>query len=536
MFNSLLFREETIPNNTYLKYILLCTLIFTFSFSILAQTEINQLQGKELNNRIRLNFMSVDMPTNEFPGLRPTMGLVGLHYQIPFNDFLYGGAAFHYAITGDQGGLFTLGAEIGINQRIIGNLYADANIHFGGGGGYRILVNDGAFINTNVGLQYKMDRYSFGVQYSHINFFTGSIKDNTVSIFLEIPSTLRYTDYKNSFQKYTKSNKNNDHFWKKPVVKNTQQVRFDFFIPTGKSKRDNGTALDDTLYVLGFEYQKYLNANTFLFAHTDAIYKGLRAGFMDLFFGAGYHPYQSKYINLFGKLGIGAAGGRIAPEGGATIYPSAGLDFKLSNSLAISGHGGYYRALDGDFEAYTLGFGIKYINLSGGTQTNNNDGLYDTYRTQGLSVNLENQTYFSVNKTDDPNNVLSTDLQLIGLQFNYDILKNIYIIGEAGFAYGGRSGGYAHGLVGLGIKTNNFVNNKFNAFLNLTGGAAGGAGVDTDEGIVVRPTIGLQYNIKDNLAIKASGGKLYAPFGNVNSTNLNIGISFNFATLLASKK
>ena len=78
--------------------------------------------------------------------------------------------------------------------------------------------------------------------------------------------------------------------------------------------------------------------NVFLFVHTDAIYKGLRAGFMDLFFGAGYHPYQSKHFNIFGKLGIGAAGGRIAPEGGLTIYPSAGVDLKISDKFALSGH------------------------------------------------------------------------------------------------------------------------------------------------------------------------------------------------------
>ena len=511
--------------------VLICHISVLFSFS---QKDISTLEGAELTNKIRLNFIPVSMPTNEFPSLAATMGLVGLHYQIPFNDWLYGGAGFHFAVTGDQGGLFTLGAELGVTKRIYKDFYVDANVHFGGGGGYRYLVNDGAFINPNIGLQYKKNNYAFGVQYSHVNFYTGEIKDNSISVFFEIPSIFRYSNYKNANEEFVLGD-TTDFFWKKPSVKNAQQVRFDFFFPRGESKRDNGTSLDTTLYVLGFEYQRYLNDNVFLFAHTDAIYKGLRAGFMDLFFGAGYHPYQSKYVNFFGKLGIGAAGGRIAPEGGLTIYPSAGLDLKISDHLALSGHGGYYRALDGDFEAYTLGFGLKYMNLSGGTKTPNSDEKY-TYETQGISAALQNQTYFDVNKTDDPNNVLSTDLQLIALQFNYDIFKNVYVIGEAGFAYGGRSGGYAHGLVGLGFKTNRFINDKIDAFINLTGGAAGGAGVDTDEGIVVRPTLGLNYHLKDNLALQLSGGKLYAPFGNVNSNNINIGVSFNFASLLAKKQ
>ncbi len=496
--------------------------------------DISSLKGKELHNKVRLNFIPVSMPVDEFPNLKPTMGLTGLHYQIPFNDWLYGGAGFHFAVTGDQGGLFTLGAELGVNKRLFKNIYIDANVHFGGGGGYRNLVNDGAFINSNIGLQFKKNNYSFGVQYSYVDFFTGYIKDNAVSFFIEIPSVLRFTNYKNAQKKFIHLNNDKTAFWKKPATKNTQQIRFDFFFPFGDSKKDNRSTLNETLYVLGFEYQKYLNEKTFLFAHTDAIYKGLRAGFMDLFFGAGYHPYQSKYFNLFGKLGIGAAGGRIAPEGGLTLYPSAGIDLKLSNSLALSGHGGYYRALDGDFEAYTLGFGIKYINSTGGTKSIEGKEI-SNFKTQGISATLENQTYFKVNKTDDPNNILVTDLQLLALQFNYDITNNIYLIGEAGFAYGGRSGGYAHGLAGIGFKSNVFFNNKLNAFINLTGGAAGGAGVDTGEGIVVRPTIGLNYTIYNNLTLTASGGKLYAPFGNVNANNLNFGLRFNFATLLASK-
>ena len=515
---------------TQLVLILLLVVLNSF-----AQKDITGLKGKELHNSIRINYMSISIPTDDFAGWDKEMGLVGLKYLVPINDWLYGGAGFHFAVTGDQGGLFTLGAELGINKKIYKNIYADASFHFGGGGGYRIFVNDGAFYNTNLGLQYKKNNYSFGVQYSHLDFFTGEIKDNTLSVFVEIPSVLHFANYDDAQQEFINNNNSKDSFWKKPSTKNVQQVRFDFFRPTGNSKSDSGADLtNSTLYVLGFEYQKYVNEKTFLFAHTDAIYKGLRAGFMDVFVGGGYHPYQSKYIDIFGKLGIGAAGGRIAREGGLTVYPSAGIDLKLSNKIALSGHGGYLKALDGDFEAYTIGFGIKYMNHSGGTENTNFSNL--KLNTQGISVSVQNQSYFDVQKTDDLDDILIDDLQLIATQFNYDIFKNVYVIGEAGFAYGGRSGGYAHGLAGLGFKTNSILNDKLNAFINLTGGAAGGAGVDTGEGIVVRPTAGINYELVNNLALKVSGGKLYAPFGNVNSNNLNIGLSFNFATLSASNK
>ena len=513
-----------VRNNLFLFF-----LFSLFSSLIYSQGNLADLKGKELHTKVRLNFIPVQMPTDAFPNLKPTMGLAGLHYQIPINNWLYGGAGFHFAVTGDQGGLFTLGAEIGVNKQLYKNLYFDANFHFGGGGGYRNLVNDGGFINPNIGLQYKKNNYSVGVQYSHLNFLSGEIKSNSVSVFVEIPSVMRFTDYNKAHQKFATTNLSSDDFWSEPVVKNAQQVRFDFFKPFGKSKKDNGDALNESLYVIGFEYQKYLSENTFLFAHTDAIYKGLRAGFMDLFFGAGYHPYQSKYINIFTKLGIGAAGGRVAPEGGLMMYPSAGIDLKISSKLALSGHGGYYRAIAGDLEAYTVGFGLKYFGLNGGTTSEGKK--YNNFYTQGLRVEIQNQSYFDVAKTDDVFDATTIDLQLIGLKVNFDLNKWLYIAGEASFAYDGRSGGYAHGLVGGGIYSPRFLNNKARGFAEFMAGAGGGAGVDTDEGIIVRPTLGLSYDITNGVAIIASAGKYYSPFGNVKSTNMNIGLSFNLSTL-----
>ncbi|WP_233883510.1 hypothetical protein [Tenacibaculum piscium] len=503
-----------------------------FSFITFSQENSSNLKGTALHNKVRLNFIPVKMPTDKFPNLKPTMGLAGLHYQIPINNWLYGGAGFHFAVTGDQGGLFTLGAELGVNKQLYKNLYVDANLHFGGGGGYRNLVNDGGFINPNIGLQYKKDNYSFGVQYSHLNFLSGEIKSNSISLFVEIPSVLRFTDYNKAHQNFTAKNISSDNFWSKPIVKNVQQVRFDFFKPFGNSKKDNGETLNETLYVLGFEYQKYVSENTFLFAHTDAIYKGLRAGFMDLFFGAGYHPYQSKYINLFTKLGVGAAGGRVAPEGGLMVYPSAGIDLKLANNLALSGHAGYYRAIAGDLEAYTVGFGLKYYGLNGGTKSQNkHQKKYTNFYTQGLRIEIQNQTYFDVAKTDDIYNAKEIDLQLIGLKVNYDLNKWLYIAGEASFAYDGRSGGYAHGLVGAGIYSPRFLNNKARGFAEIMAGAGGGAGVDTDEGIIMRPILGFSYDIHKNISIIASTGKYNSPFGKVNATNINIGLSLNLSTL-----
>jgi hypothetical protein len=515
---------------TYNDIVLVLFSVFCFLFSFLSFSQENSrtLKGTALKNAVRINFIPVQMPTDFDSSLKPTMGLMGLHYQIPINNWLYGGIGMYGAVTGDQGGLFTLGVELGISKQLYKKLYLDANFHFGGGGGYRKLINDGAFINPNIGLQYKQEKFNFGIQYSHVNFYTGEVKSNSVSFFIEIPNVLKFTDYSNAQKNFVASNLSDDHFWKTPVTKNVQQVRFDFFKPIGNSRKDNANnqePLTETLAVLGFEYQKYISNTTFVFVHTDAIYKGLRAGFMDLFFGAGYHPYQSKNVNLFTKFAIGAAGGRIAPEGGLMIYPSAGIDFKISNKIAFSSHAGYYRAIAGDLEAYTFGVGIKYLGFNGGTEN------YTSFRTQGIRIGVQNQTYLNVLKTDHA----PVDLQLLGLQINYDLNATFYLVGEIGFAYAGKSGGYAHGMAGIGVYSPYFIKNKVRAHFEAMAGAAGGAGVDTGEGVVIRPSIGLSYALTNAVSLQTSIGKLITPFGELKSTNITIGLSFGLSTLSARK-
>ncbi|WP_445748344.1 hypothetical protein [Polaribacter sp.] len=498
----------------------------------------SEIKGKEFKNSIRLNYILVHQPVNQVNySLKPRMGFVGLNYNIPLNDWLYTGAGFHTAITGDQGGLFTLGVNLGVNTPIYKNLFFDANVHFGGGGGFRSLVNGGGILYPNAGLQYKTDGFSFGVQYGYVNFFTGIQKNDNVSFFIEIPSLVRVSSYKDSQKTFEVNNLNTDEFWKKPAIKNVQQVTFDYFFPIGMSRADATTTppyrpLRETLSILGFEYQRYLNPNTFIYAHVDAMYSGLVSGFMDLFFGVGKNFIETKHVNFFAKMGIGAAGGRIFPEGGLTMYPNVGFDVRLTDKFGISTHGGYHRAIGGTFEAYTAGFSLKFYGLSGGIKDPFTGNTVTEIKTRGIGIGVQNQSYFKVAKDDNT----TVNLEMIALKLFYDLNKQFYLIGETSFAYEGKSGGYAHGILGLGVKSNPFFKEKISVFSEIMGGVAGGAGVDTGEGIMVRPSIGMNYHLNDDFLLNISAGQLWMPYGRVNSTNLNIGFTYNISILNAKNK
>jgi hypothetical protein len=261
------------------------------------------------------------------------------------------------------------------------------------------------------------------------------------------------------------------------------------------------------------------------------MYKGLVAGFMDLFIGIGKNFVETKYVNLFAKFGLGGAGGRIYQEGGFTMYPNAGADIKLTDNFGLSAHAGYHRAIGGTFEAYTTGFSLKYYGLSGGTKHPFTGEKTTEIKTQGIQLSAQNQTYFDVAKFGIP----ASDLELIALKINYNLNNRFYVTGEASFAYQGKSGGYAHGLFGLGIKSNPFYNGRFSIFAEANAGVAGGGRVDSGEGVLVRPTAGINFHLTEDFSINASGGQMISPFGNVNSTNFNIGLTYG-VSILNSKK
>jgi len=480
--------------------------------------------------------MVLDMPAGK--GIDETMALGGIHYLVPISKNIYGGVNMHAALFGDQGGLFALGVELGYSQKILTNLYADANFNFGGGGGFRNLINKGAFLNSNIGLAYHFPKVNLGIQLSHFNFYTGSIKSNALSFYVELPTNLVVSKYSNR-NKLIAPNQQNLPL--SSIRKSAFALKLDQYLPFGNSRKDlanNNELITNTLSLIGFEYQRYLTYNSYLFIHTDAMYKGLVAGFMDVFGGLGYEPIQTKHLSVFTKLGIGAAGGRIRAEGGATIYPSIGFDYHITPKTSVFTHVGYTRALDGYFEALTIGGGIKFDTFSSGSVNNFSNKKIHHLKTSGVRFSIQHQTYFNVNRiVREP-----LDLHLLAVQVNMDINEYLYLTGQAAFAYESTykgtdksselgAGGYADGMVGFGCYSPIFAKDKIQLFAELLGGAGGGAGIDTGEGILMKAKIGGYYHMNDDLAIIASIGKVATPNLDINSNNINIGISVNFSTL-----
>ena len=519
---------KSIDKSSKIFLILAFLSIFFNGSNCLAQENNSDLQKFTQESLFKINFLSVNMPENE-----DNLGLAGIHYNLLINDWSYVGIGMYAGITGIRGGLFTLGVNAGIRKNIIKNLFLDTGIHFGGGGGSGAPDGGGAYILPHFNLGYQFPKFSIEGGYSYINFFDkGDIESHQLNLAVQIPLSYDYTSFKNSENtiNINDSMKNSD--WYQKSKKISMLMHFNNLKLIGKTKDDEGVLITDkTIRTVGAELNTYFNNHSFFYLKADGAYYGIDSGYMDLIIGLGYKlAFNQDRTRLIGKFGVGAAGGGgVDIQGGFIISPDISLEQKVYKNLSIFVNTGFLMNPNAHFSAYTYGLGLKYdVNQNGLLSSDGN--RFNTAKFKGKEIIFGQEVYSNVaNRIVDPYNMYQ-----VFLQFNFYINKNIYASGQTSFANFGYAGAYAEGLVGAGLSTSNGFSKRFQLFAQALIGAAGGGHIETGQGLIVKPSGGVSFFINDKLGLRTSVGQTIALDGDLNSTFVNFGISYRFATLKAN--
>ena len=273
----------------------------------------------------------------------------------------------------------------------------------------------------------------------------------------------------------------------------------------------------------------YFNKNWFYFLKLDGAFQGIPAGYMNVFLGGGYHLSMNKNrTNIIAKFGVGAGGGGgVDTKGGFLIYPDISLEQKLFDNVYVAINKGYLMSPDSHFLSSTLGFALKYYVDKDGTTSEEKE--FTTAKFKGVQVVLKQDVYANAKRVTGT----EQNLYQISLQFNYFVNKYIYGAGQASFANFGDAGAYAEGLVGLGAETNPFFNDRVTAFAQVLGGAGGGGGISTGEGLLIKPSAGVNISVLENVNLRGAVGFVKARGDGLSNPFINFGISYNFSFLNA---
>ncbi|TCP25812.1 hypothetical protein EV195_103174 [Tenacibaculum skagerrakense] len=501
------------------------TLLLALTLSVHFFYAQNELPKKSTQiGFAQLDFLSIKMPDiNE-----ANMDFTGIHYNVMLNDWSYAGLGFYGAVGGERGGFFTLGLNLGVKREIYKKLFIDAGLHFGGGGGAAAPDGGGAFILPHAILGYDFNYFSLSTGWSYINFFDGgTINSNQFYASLQIPLSFDYTDFKKRENELSVDDlKSCD--WNKKSHRVSAMVHLNNLSVKGDSQFTDGTSINGrTIRLAGFEFSSFVNDDWFYFIKADGAYRGIPAGYMDIFVGGGYHLSMNKNrTNIQAKFGIGAGGGGgVDTKGGFLIYPDLSIEQKIVDNMYLSINKGYLMSPDSHFLSSTLGFGLKYYVEKDGINPEKFEA--DTSILKGIQTILKQDWYVNASR----NGGFEQDMHQISLQINVFLSKYIYGAGQTSFANFGDAGAYAEGIVGLGLQSNSFLNDKVSVFAQLLGGAAGGGGIATGEGLIVKPSCGLNIKLTNTLDLRGGIGYVKARGGALSSVFGNFGLTYNLSFL-----
>ena len=493
------------------------------------ESQDESLQLNDLSTLWRLSFDSIKMPDKD-----GSMGLIGFYYLAKVSPFINGGIVGYSAISGNQGGLFVLGIEGNIYHRLISKLWINYGLFVGGGGG-KVGTGNGSMIRSQIGLSYDFERFKVGADYSYVSFPDSRIQGKQVGLSIAIPTKFYYTNPNfigrtiNDLNMLNHSSSNIvfNRIYMGIIVKN--------YFQEVATKNTFGEVQDNTIWLTGFELGRFMTKNTYILLKTSGAFKGNPHGYMDFLAGIGYnYPFIPKYLSLTGKITAGSGGGGyVETGGGLLVETNIGLTLNFTPNIAMQIDGGYLNSPYGNLKAISLTskllYSIETASIAPTTRTKSAEGIYN-FNT--WAIRITNQVYKHPKRNQ---NIANDNVHLICVKFDKLLNKYIFLTGQAHSAYSGNYvGGYAAGLVGVGIQSKTIFNDQVKANAEMLIGAGGGGHLAIGQGAIAQSVFGITYNFTNYFSLRMSTGKLFALKDDLNNDIIDLGLVINFATLIRS--
>ena len=473
--------------------------------------------------KLRFTYEDIRLPANE------TLGFLGGTFLYDTNDWLSVGAGTYGAMVGNRGGFITVGVATEVRQALSPSIEINSGAFVGAGGGRGgfALSGGGLMLRYHLGMKYKNKSLgNFGAGFSYLNFPDGSIHSSQPYLSYELPfRTLILSGWQ--------SHDESEDYPVSRYMRSEQEIAPIFrtyFVPRGVLT-DNGGIQHRQVNLAGIEWNHYLNHDFFLHLESLGALGGRSRGYMQSLMGGGYRIALSDgtHLKLAASAGM-AGGGNVATGGGLLVHAETSLQQRLTNHLYAEVSGGYVKAPDGNFKAYTLTGKLGYHFYTPKVSSNKaflSHADLRGFQPSHFRVRMTQQKYIKASpnwRTHHSN----LNVDNLGIQMDAFVTDKFFLSGQALAAYSGKAGAYMVGLVGAGVHQQLFGTPIFFDAEALVG-AAGGGGLSTGGGLVWQSNAGLGYQFNKNYSLIAQYGYMAAARqGHFKAKVATVSLGYNF--------
>ena len=409
-----------------------------------------------------------------------------------------GGLETQSAVLGNYGGFYAFGFTGGVYQYIRPWVFANMGGSIASGGGAGAPDGNGLMYRGYAGISVKSKYGMVDVAYNHIDFPSGAITSNHLSIGYThvLPYRIEYSGHNSYYPTYF------------------ELVTGLWFLGPEDASRNSESV--QSAYA-GVRVGQYLNTNHTVGAELQlgAGAVGNIDGYMNYSMGLQFNTPSER---LFFRAHLGSGGG-----GG--VYTGGGLSAMVSAGTQFGGHQfsiGQWTALSDEasipFVSYSRHLDFK---SSLGFHRKGVDYTYNDSREVALKVlaGVGQQRSPGLDRNGNSYNPMSGITMGLGIEAWSNENYSLDAYGHTFWAASGGYGAYAEGLFSAAFMKNS---KTFKYGLDLTSGIAGGGGIDVGSGLMIAPGAQVECKIGSLSHLKMNLRQKYFPRGSYSPVYLGV--------------
>lgn len=462
-------------------------------------------ESRPLPLAFQASWQTLRMPT---PGER--MGLVGVEFLRSHPHGLSWGLGGYGALTGIRGGFITVGLAGAWRPALSERLSLDLGAFCGGGGAGRADVGGGWMLEGHAGLTWHTAFGHLGLATQRIAFPNGAIDSRQWRLTWSLPFALREATAGAVFHLPEQP-------WREVEVAATAAR----YRPRG-GFRMNGQPEQD-LHLVGIRADLGLAGGGFASLELAGAHGGDGDGYMEALLGAGWAlewGAQGRGRVYARVAGGPAGGGRLDVGGGMAWKGALGAQARLGSSTRLGLELGRFRAPGGTYRADTLQVSLGHT-FGVAMDSGRPPGAGGAFATRRWWMEAGLVELAGAQRGAG---MAPAPLRMADLRVGLPLGPHLYLAGEAAFATSGRAGGYAEGILALGLEAPPLPRLGTACFAEVGVGAAGGGGVDTRGGAFFQPSLGLRQPLGPSLDLVLRGGRTRGLHGGLDTPMWALGV------------